>query len=299
MNLDQKLSYEVYDTQHAPSAVVFIVHGMQEHKERYRTFAEYLASKNYAVITYDLPGHGMTAGSPDNMGWFGEENGWKNLVDSAVDIAAMAHQKYPDIPVIYFGHSMGTMIGRVFLQTHEDLIDAMILSGAPCYNGAAGLAKVIDCAVSAFKGKRGHSAMIDNLATGSFNKGIENPRTPLDWLSYNTDNVDAYIADPGDGFPFTIRGYYDLFELMQKMHDVSAYQCHKPDMPILFFSGQDDPCRGGDKGFEDSIDVLKEAGYHSVEHRLYPHMRHETLHEDDAASVMKDTAEWIAAQIKA
>jgi alpha-beta hydrolase superfamily lysophospholipase len=28
-------------------------------------------------------------------------------------------------------------------------------------------------------------------------------------------------------------------------------------------------------------------------------MRHETLHEDDAASVMKDTAEWIAAQIKA
>lgn len=291
--MNSQLSFQVFRPESDAEAVVFTVHGMQEHKERYEDFARYLNSENIACITYDLPGHGKTAGSEDNKGWFGEKDGWKSLVGSAVDMAQLAQHEFPAKPVVFFGHSMGTMIGRVFLETYDGMIDAMILSGAPCYNPGCILGKKTAEIIGRIKGKKAHSYLLDTMATGSFSHAVKNPRTPLDWLSYNEKNVDDYIADDWCGFPFTVQGYQDLFELMIRMNDVSAYRCMKPQLPVLFFAGEDDPCIGGKKGFENSISVLRKAGYENVESRLYPHMRHETMHEDDAETVMKDTAAWI------
>lgn len=291
-----KLSYRIFRTQEAPKAVVFCVHGMQEHQKRYEGFAKYLNSRGIACITYDLPGHGPDCPQED-LGYFGDKDGWFNLVDSAVEIAKLAHKEFPNVPVIYFGHSMGTMIGRTFLQDYDTLIDGMILSGAPNYVGASkagiGMAKI----VAAFKGKKGHSHLLDNMATGGFNKGIENPRTPLDWLSYNEPNVDTYIADPLCGFSFTNQGYLDLFKGMGYMHDPKRFHCTKPNLPIWFFSGEDDPCRGGDTGFADSIQSVKQAGYKNVTSTLYPGMRHETMHEKGADDVMKNVADWVLKNI--
>jgi len=291
-----KLSYRIFRTQEAPKAVVFCVHGMQEHQKRYEGFAKYLNSRGIACITYDLPGHGPDCPQED-LGYFGDKDGWFNLVDSAVEIAKLAHKEFPNAPVIYFGHSMGTMIGRTFLQDYDTLIDGMILSGAPNYVGASkagiGMAKI----VAAFKGKKGHSHLLDNMATGGFNKGIENPRTPLDWLSYNEPNVDTYIADPLCGFSFTNQGYLDLFKGMGYMHDPKRFHCTKPNLPIWFFSGEDDPCRGGDTGFADSIQSVKQAGYKNVTSTLYPGMRHETMHEKGADDVMKNVADWVLKNI--
>lgn len=293
------LSFQVFRPESDARAVVFTVHGMQEHKERYEDFAKYLSSRGIGCITYDLPGHGETAGDEENKGWFGEKDGWRNLVSSAVEIDELARKEFPGIPAVFFGHSMGTMIGRVFLETYDGLIDAMILSGAPCYNPGCILGKKTAQLIGKFKGKRGHSGLLDQMATGSFNGSIENPRTKLDWLSFNEKNVDDYIADPWCGFPFTIQGYQDLFELMIRMHDVSAYRCTEPNLPVLFFAGEEDPCTGGQKGFADSQETLRKAGYQNIESRLYPHMRHETLHEDDAETVMKDTADWILEKVTA
>lgn len=295
--MNNHLSYRIFQPESEPEAVVFTVHGMQEHKERYEALARYLNTQNIACITYDLPGHGETAGDEENKGWFGEKDGWKNLVESAVDIAVLAQREFPGKPVIFFGHSMGTMIGRAFLETYDGLIDGMILSGAPCYNPGCIFGKATAQLIGKAKGKKGHSRLLDVMATGSFNKAIEHPRTDLDWLSYNEKNVDDYIADEWCGFPFTIQGYADLFELMIRMNDVSLYRCTKPDLPILFFAGEDDPCTGGDKGFRNSVETIEKAGYQNVESRQYPHMRHETLHEDDAETVMKDTADWIREKV--
>lgn len=293
---EQKLSYRIFDVSD-PKAVVFTVHGMQEHKERYEALASCLNKHQIACINYDLPGHGETAGNEENKGWFGENNGWKALVDSAADIALIARKKYPDVPVVYFGHSMGTMVGRVFLQNYDLLIDAMILSGAPNYNPGCRVGLAVADAEAKRKGKRGHSKLLDKLATGSFNQGIKDPRTELDWLSYNTDNVDKYIADEWCGFPFTIQGYHDLFTLMVKMNDTSLYRCMNPDIPILFFAGEDDPCTGGEKGLKKSIRTLKDAGYDKIDTKIWPHMRHETMHEDDAPAVMEYAAEWITKNV--
>lgn len=295
----QQLSFKVYQPEKDPKAVVFCVHGMQEHKMRYDTLAKYFTSHNYACITYDLPGHGETASTIDNQGYFSDTDGWKTLVDSAVEIATIAKQQFPNIPVIYFGHSMGTLIGRTFLQEHDNLIDGMILSGVPTYQSACKLGIIVAKIVIALKGKKGHSKLLATLATGSFNKVIDNPKTDVDWLSYNTDNVQEYINDEWCGFDFTNVGYLDLFTLMDKMGNTSLYQCTKENLPIYVFAGEDDPCIGGQKGFEVSINILKKAGYKHIDTKLFEHMRHETLHEDDAEKVMEEAVKWLDNNTKA
>lgn len=290
--MKQTLAVSIFRPETAPKACVEIVHGMSEHRSRYDEFAKYLVSRGYAAVTYDLPGHGETAGK-DPLGYFGDENGWQTLTDSAEEIAERCRSEFPGVPLILFGHSMGTIIGRCFLQKHDNELCEAILSGAPNYQSAIPVAIFLGNVTALFKGKKGHSKMLDSLSTGTFAKSVKNARTDFDWLSYNSKNVDAYIADPLCGFPFTVAGYQDLFHGTKQMHEVSAYACTKPDLPILFFSGKDDPCRGGDAGFQDSIDTLKKAGYKNVDSHLYDGMRHETMHEDAHMQVFADAADWM------
>ena len=65
-----KTAYRIYRPQH-PKASVFIIHGMEEHKERYVPFAQYLCDHDIGVLIYDLPGHGDIP--KEDMGWFGEK----------------------------------------------------------------------------------------------------------------------------------------------------------------------------------------------------------------------------------
>lgn len=285
-----ELSYRIYRPEHA-RASVFIIHGMQEHKERYVPFAQYLCDHGFGVVIYDLPGHGDI--EKENLGWFGEKDGWRTLVHSAVDIATITKHEFPGVPMFCFGHSMGSMIARCFVQKYSDLIDGLMLSGAPCYQAGAPAGKALVKVIALKTGKKGHAKILDEMSTGSFNKTIENPRTECDWLSYDTANVDRFIADEKCGVPFTVQGYADLFELVIRMHDVSLYHVTKPDLPIIIMAGEDDPCTGGEKGIADSMETLHKAGYVNVKKKIYPHMRHEILNETDRRKVYEDAVSWL------
>lgn len=273
-------------------ASLTIVHGMAEHHHRYDAFAKYLSEQGIGVFYYDLPGHGAKV-EKENLGYFHEETGDQVLIDSAVEAVRESKEIFKNVPNVLMGHSMGSMICRCYLQEHDAEIDGLILSGAPNYQSAVGLGITLGKVIRTFKGKKGHSKMMDNIVTGQFNKVVENPKSSSDWISYSQENIDRYNADPLCGFPFTVQGYIDELTLMKRMHDPSNYKVTKKDLPIYFFDGKDDPCRGGDEGWKDSIDTLKKAGYTNIRDQLYDHMRHETLNETDNLTVFKDVATFI------
>lgn len=275
-----------------PKGGIVIVHGMAEHRQRYDEFARFLEGNGYAAVLYDLPGHGCAC-SKEDWGWFGEDDGWQTLVNSAFEMIHILREKVSGRPLVLFGHSMGSMIARCLLQENDAVLDGLILSGAPCYQAIARFGLLLAKMVRMHKGARGHSAFLDKLTIGGFNAGIPDARTPFDWLSYNKENVDQYIADPRDGFPFTVQGYVDEISGCIRMHEVRKYHCTKPQLPILFFAGKDDPCTGGDRGLQDSIHTLQKAGYQSICCKRYDHMRHETLQEINRVLVMQDVITWL------
>ena len=65
------LSLAVFEREH-PRGYIQIIHGMEEHKERYEAFAEQLRQVGFTVVTSDMRGHGEHA---PKLGFFKEKDG--------------------------------------------------------------------------------------------------------------------------------------------------------------------------------------------------------------------------------
>lgn len=78
------LSLAVFESEH-PRGYIQIIHGMEEHKERYEAFAEQLRQAGFTVVTSDMRGHGEHA---PKLGFFKEKDGDRYLLSDQVQITA-------------------------------------------------------------------------------------------------------------------------------------------------------------------------------------------------------------------
>ncbi|MEA5026495.1 MAG: alpha/beta hydrolase [Erysipelotrichaceae bacterium] len=270
-----------YDDQ-AKKGIIQVFHGMAEHRHRYDWFASQLLQAGYVVLTCDNRGHGDSAVT---LGYFADQNGWQVNLNDLYQLTMLVKKRF-DLPLIIFGHSMGTLIARSFLKQHEDIVEGMILSGSPSENNALVAATLIAKTIKTFRGAKHQSALLNNLSFGSFNKHISNPRTEFDWLSCNEENVDSYINDKWCGYPFTVQGYLDLFDGLKDVYQARDWHVRKPDLPIKFFSGENDPCMGSVEGLKAAVQKLQAVGYQKVEYEILPGLRHEILNEKERMQVL-------------
>lgn len=275
------LSLRIYEAQGA-KAVVKCIHGMEEHQDRYEPFAEFLQKNGYTVVTADLRGHGRNA---PLLSHIADKDGHLRLMEDEECILSFIRENYPGLPVVLFGHSMGTIVARAFLQRHSQSYAKVVLSGYPNPQGVAGVGAALTDVIGLFRGKKGYSSLVDNMVLGGFAKAVPDAESPLDWLSYNRDNRDRYAEDPLCGVRFTLGSYNTLFHLVSQINRPDLYQEVKADLPILLISGVDDPCTGGEQGRKDSVDRLEKAGFTRITRIDLEHMRHEILNEEDREQV--------------
>lgn len=266
-------------------AVVQVIHGMEEHQERYAAFAEFLNQHDLSVVSSNMRGHGSTA---EHLGYFKDRKGYLELVEDQKAITDFIKKRFPRLPIYIFAHSMGTIITRVLLQRDSCSYEKAALSGYPNYQRGAGFGILLADIIKAFRGPKYKSGLIRSLSIGSFNKRIKNPKTDSDWICYNEETVQNYIEDPYCGFGFTCSAYSDLFHLVIMMHKPKLYKNVNQEMALLLLRGKDDPCTGGDRGAEDSRRILSKAGFQHIRCIDYPDMRHEILAETDHKKVYDD-----------
>lgn len=280
-------------------AVFQIAHGMAEHGERYEDFANYLCTKGFAVLINDHVGHGKSVKSDDDLGYFGENGGWDSFVEDQRTLTEMIKAEYPDLPVIFFGHSMGSFVAREYIRRYgkDERIKATIFCGSSGKNPASAIAIHLAGAIVKAKGSKHRSKFINGVAFGPYNKKTEN-RTPFDWLSTDTAQVDKYIADKYCGFLFTAAGYKDLFTVLTKVSGKDWYKEVYNEIPILVVAGEDDPVGAYGKGIKQIYNDLKLSGKKDVTIKLYPGMRHEILNEVENKRVYEDIAAWSLSKIK-
>jgi len=273
-----------------PKANLMVIHGMEEHKERYEPFAEFLSDNGYNVILSDLRGHGNNA---PILSHIADKDGDKLIIEDQRLIRKYMEERFPNLDNYLFGHSMGTIISRVLLEEDSKDFKKVVLSGYVCPNGASGIAVLLGKLTQLFKKPKGHSKLLTTLAVGQFNKAIDNPRTDLDWLSYNKDNVDKYIASPLCGVEFSVASYVTLFKLLNNMGKAKKYVNVNSELPFLLVGGVDDPCTGFEKGRANSKSLLEKAGFKNVKAITYPNMRHEILNEDEKQKVYQDILDFL------
>lgn len=279
-------------------AIFQIAHGMAEHKERYEEFCDFLAQNGYAVFIHDHIGHGESVNSDDELGFFGETDGWKNLVEDCYTVTNFARAEFEKRPVIFFGHSMGSFVARAYTRLHDKKdLKAVIYAGTSGTNPAAGIAVKLADAVAKSKGNMHRSELINTLAFGTYNKKYKPQRTAFDWLTTDNDIVDKYIADKYCGYLFTACGYRDLFSVLKYVSGKDWYKSIRKDIPIFLIAGDADPVGEYGKGIKQVAEDLKKTGHTSVHTKLYKGMRHELLNEPDRQMVMNDILEWADTQI--
>ena len=275
----------------SPRAVLQIAHGLAEHSARYARLAAALNAAGYAVYANDHRGHGPKA-APADLGHFADEGGWDKVVGDLWTFNRLIAAEQPGLPIVFLGHSLGSFLGRGFLAKHSDALAGAALSGS---NGKppaiATLGRLIAREERLRLGKRGKSALILQLWFGEFNKPFKPARTDFDWLSRDERQVDAFVADPLCGFPFTTQLAIDVLDALPYVTSQKSLATIRKDMAVYVFSGERDPVGANIKGL---IQDLKAAGFTQLTTRLYPGARHETLNETNRDEVTRDLIAWLA-----
>ncbi len=285
----------IYKKADNSKALVVIAHGMAEHKERYEELTDFLALHAYDTLIYDHRGHGESILKSDDLGYFYDETA-KGIVEDLSAILKSTKSADPAKPLYLLGHSMGSLLARVYLK-HDSLpLSGLILSGAPGYNPLIDMALSLNRLMMKFKGPRYRSKLMQKLVFGNYQSGLKE-ESPNAWLSYNVANVAAYDENPKDGFIFTLNGFNNLFILLKECFDAEGYDVYNADMPILFMAGEDDPVIGSKEQLGKSRDFLANVGYHSIDFYTYPHMRHEIFNEYEHDLVFHDLLSWLNKQI--
>ncbi len=283
----------------SPKGAIQIVHGMAEHGERYEGFAQALCAAGYDVWVMDQLGHGKSA-DDDQLGFFGHEHGWTNLVSDIRLMTRRMRDTYPDnLPVFLFGHSMGSFLARAYCERYSEDLAGAVFCGTSPPNPASSAGILVAKLIAAFRGETHRSSLLDNIAFGAYNNKFPGtPRTRFDWLNTDPDEVDKYIADDRCGFLFTTRGMIDLFTVLKSVSDKRWFASMPYQFPILLIAGEQDPVGDYGKGVELVARKLRDAGGNKVTCQIYPKMRHEILLEPEHQLVYDTVINWLNSAIE-
>lgn len=280
-----------------PKAVLQIVHGIAEFVERYDEFARYLTGLGYVVVAEDHMGHGQSINGGGIRGYF--HGGWFTAVEDTYRLLQDTKAQYPNIPYVLFGHSMGSFMARTILCRYPDSgISAAIVCGTgwqPAFALPA-LCKTMELVCSRGDETKPNQTL-QNLVFGSYNRKVEHPRTPYDWLSRDADIVDAYIAHPLCGFTASAGLLRDLVQGIHFVEQPNHLAAMRKNLPVFFIAGGDDPVGNYGKGVQKTAEAFRKAGLTDVSVRIYPLCRHEILNEINRQEIFEDISQWLDTKI--
>lgn len=259
-----------------PKAVVQIIHGAKEHKERYYDFMRFLNENGYAVIISDNRGHGASVNETYSLGYM---HGTDEIIRDQRLVTDYVREMYPGKPFYLFGHSFGTLLAREYLQKYDADVEKLVLSGTVNYIPVAVPGCVIGRMITKMKGEKGESKLLQSFLDGRDNS----------WVVSDAAMLEKYRKDPlCCGYMYTNGALMTIFESVKRLKKYDLYGCKNAKLPILLISGEKDPITGGTKGLKDTMETLKKIGYADIRNIVYPGMKHEVLNEAGRRKVYDD-----------
>ena len=246
------------------TAVLLIVHGLAEHSGRYMNVVNHFVPLGYAVYGVDHVGHGKSSGTRVYVERF------EDYTDTLKIYFDMVRHWQPEKPVFLVGHSMGGLIGAVYLLDHQAELTGAVLSGPAV--------KVHDTVSPAFifVGK-----LISVLMPKLGLIGLE-----AEGVSRDPAVVQAYVNDP-----LVCRGKVTArlsAELVKAIRRVAA-EATKITLPILILQGSADRLvdpKGAQMLYNEVNSVDKTI-------KIYDGLYHEVYNEPEHGQVLGDVRAWL------
>jgi alpha-beta hydrolase superfamily lysophospholipase len=251
-----------------PKAVVVLVHGHGEHVGRYTHVADAFTKVGYALVGFDLRGHGKSGGAR------GHAPSYEALMDDIADFLEQVIKRYPKLPIFIYGHSLG---GNLVLN--------FILRRRPTVLGAIVTAPWLKLAFDPPAVQVSLARVISKIAPGF----TQHSRLDTNALSQDTQIVEAYNNDPLVHDQISARLYVD-------MHDSGLWALeHATEIPIplLLMHGTADRITSNQASRE-----FAEQNREKVTWRTWEGCYHEIHNEPQKADVLKVMLDWMDARLK-
>jgi acylglycerol lipase len=246
-----------------------IVHGLGEHSGRYLNLVNHFVPMGFAVYGMDHPGHGKSEGARKYVDRF------EDFIDNVKAYFVRIQGWQAGKPVFLVGHSMGGLIGAVYLLDHQAGLKGAILSG-PSVKIPGNISPL-----TVFIGKM-LVALMPRLGL---------IKTAPEGVSRDPAVVKAYIDDA-----LVYKGKTTArlaAEMLKAMQRVSS-EAGKITLPILILQG------GADwivdpAGARMLYELVSSA---DKEIKVYDGLYHEVYNEPEHPQVLRDVELWIAAHMK-
>lgn len=249
-------------------AVLAIVHGLGGHSGLFGNVVDYFISKNYAVYSVDLRGHGRSQGQR------GYINRWREFREDVRTFLQLIETQEPGCPRFLLGHSMGAVVVLDYVLRSPTEASASSLQGVIALAPALG-----QVAVPPFK-----------LALGRVLSGVWPYFTLSTGINLNVASRDpavlaAYAQD-------SLRHSRGTARLATEYLDTVAWiQAHAADwhLPLLILHGGADQVAlpEGGYAFFQQVPILDK------ERREYPGVYHEIHNDLNYQEMLADLENWL------
>ncbi len=292
-----RCAYYIYSpVADTPKGIIQLSHGMCEYVERYEHFAEFLTSRGYIFCGNDHLGHGNTAGTKDDLGYFAPNDGWKFMVKDLHRMTLIMKKKHPSLPVVLIGHSMGSFLARLYITHYAKELCCAVILGTGDDKALSELGVRATQSVAAVKGERFRSSKLYNLIFDFYNERIKDKQTVFDWLTHDKEVVKKYIDDEKSNFVFTASGFVDLTTMLKKVSSAEWVKKVPKDLPLILMSGTADPVGNYGKGVLNVYEKLIAAEC-NADIKLYRGARHELVNETMKEIFFEDLINWIDGKV--
>ena len=273
--------------------IVQLAHGMRDYVGRYKELANYLCGEGYIFAGNCHLGHGKSAGNEQDFGYFAEKDGVLCVLRDMHTMNRYLRDTFPTLPLVLFGHSMGSFLARLYILRHPHSIKGAVIHGTSGPNPLVGMGKLTARIIRAAKGGRHRSGLLTKLAFGSYNKKFPKSEGENAWLTRDTSAVADRIGNEYTSFIFTTQGYLDLFSMIGECNSREWFKSYPKELPTLIMSGNDDPVGNYGKGPSTVYKKLLISGVEKVTKLTYDGARHELFNETNRQEVFADLVNWL------
>jgi acylglycerol lipase len=267
---DHQIYYQQWLPEGEAKAVLLVVHGLAEHSGRYMNLVHHFLPRGYAVYAIDHLGHGRSEGTRVYVERFSD------YTDTVAAFREMMRDRQKDKPVFLVGHSLGGLIGALYLLDHQGELTGAVLSGPA--------AKIPDTVppVAIIAGK-----IFSALA----------PKLRLIALDASGVSRDPAVVRAYESDPLVYRGKMTArlgSEMITAMRRIGA-EASRITLPLLILQGS------ADRLVDPSGAQMLHDRITSPDKRIiiYNGLYHEVFNEPEHDQVLRDVESWIEAHLTA
>lgn len=251
-------------------AVVCLIHGFGEHSTRFAHVAEHLASKGFATLTCDLPGHGKTEGKR------GYVPSYDTMLDSVKILLEEANTRFPGVPKFLYGHSMGGAIATNYVLTKKPAINGLVAT-SPLFK--------LGFEPPAFK------LFLAKLMRNIYPKFTEKSELDTNAISRDKEEVRKYETDPLVHGEITVSLFFPMYE--NGLWDIA--NANLLSVPMLLMHGSADKLTSP-KGSEEfaqkaPADLLTYKSWGGFYHEMHNEP------EPDRSTVLNAITDWLNSKL--